>query len=142
MAETHWATEEDIERWETKQREKSASNGHVRAPPNGHVRAPPNVEPATHYTKVPNWLFDQAGEKDLDAPSTVVLLQICRLTHGMHKATTAVSIEQLAVRCNFSPATCKRALNRLADVGLIRREKRTDKGGRNIASELGLVLDT
>jgi len=133
MAETHWATEDDIERWETKQREKRASNG--------HVRAPPKAEPATHYTKVPNWVFDAAGKKDLDAPSTVVLLQICRLTFGMHTSATVISIEHLAVRCHFSAATCKRALNQLVEAGLIRREKRTDKSGRQVASELRLVLE-
>lgn len=133
MSETRWATEEDVGRWETKRREKSVSNG--------HVRAPPNAEPAGYYTKVPNWMFDLPERKNLDAPSTVALFQIARLTYGMHSPTfsAVISVEQLAIRCHFSAATCHRALRRLEEVGLIRREKRLDKNGKQTPSALYLL---
>lgn len=134
MAEVRWATEEDVRRWEAKQ----SVNG---SPAKGNSRSPPKSEPAAYYTKVPNWLFDVAAKKDLDASSTVVLFQIARLTYGMHSPTLSVviSVEQLAVRCNFSAATCHRALRRLEEVGLIRREKRVDKNGKQTPSALYLL---
>lgn len=127
------ATEERLQRWEAKRRKENASNA--------HVRAPPSTEPATHYTKTPNWLFDMPERKNLDAPSAVALLQIARLTYGMHSPTISVviSVERLAVRCNFSAATCRRALRRLEEVGLIRRENRVDKNGTQMPNAIYLL---
>lgn len=127
---------QDIDRYEAAQRDKApTSNGHVRAPPEA------DGEPRGYYTKVPNWLFEIAADKDLDASSTVVLFQIARLTIGMHSPTLTVviSMKRLAARCNFTPATCNRALKRLEQVGLIRRENRAGNNGEQGPNALHLI---
>ena len=126
-------TEERLQRWEAKRRQTSASGG--------QERGPPSTEPTGYYTKVPNWLFDLPERKNLDAPSAVALFQIARLTYGMHSPTLSavISVEQLAVRCNFSAATCRRALRRLEEAGLIRRENRVDKNGTQMPNAIYLL---
>lgn len=129
-------TLEQLDRIEATRRDTAPlSNGHVRAPPE------PKAEPKGYYTKVPNWLFESAADKDLDASSTVVLFQIVRLTIGMHSPTLSVviSTKRLAARCNFSPATCNRAMKRLEQAGLIRRENRAGNNGEHGPNALHLM---
>jgi hypothetical protein len=70
------------------------------------------------YLKLPNEILD-AILPYLDPSEAVIFLRLYRLSVGFNQTCCTVGMAALMRACNVSESTCRRALRRLTDIGLV-----------------------
>jgi DNA-binding Lrp family transcriptional regulator len=72
------------------------------------------------YLKLANEILDSILPY-LDPSEAVIFLRLYRLSAGFNQTCCTVGIAALMRACNVSESTCRRALRRLTDIGLVRQ---------------------
>ena len=78
------------------------------------------------YSKLPDMIFELQEQK-MDTGAALVYAYLCRCSNG--KGQCFPSYRDIAEKCYCSESTAIRAIRKLINLGLIRREKQTRKYG-------------
>jgi Fe2+ or Zn2+ uptake regulation protein len=71
------------------------------------------------FAALPHDVLDSSGYVGTSPAARAVLVELVRLHNGSNNGAIVLSARMAATRCNISPATVARALQELADAGLV-----------------------
>jgi Fe2+ or Zn2+ uptake regulation protein len=71
------------------------------------------------FAALPHDVLDSPGYLGTSPAARAVLVELVRLHNGFNNGAIALGVRKAASRCNISPATVARALQELADAGLV-----------------------
>lgn len=90
--------------------------------------------PAPNFTQVPNIIFDH-WMKILTPGEFKVLLCICRKTFGWSKKKDRISLRQISEFTGLGRQSLPKMLNRLCDLGLLKKHKQKTEWGDDAPNE-------